>query len=167
MPSTVVNSRLWQSKQIFSFKKHILRLMSPQCCECSHPIQTRGGGESCGESIECCKFLIPRDHSDTEALMQVYVACPQESSPDIFFLTVCQMSDRKEADLCAIGHEEDVFVNKKTSIANLTSQWSLMSSVETLIMLCTTPLLFLFIVLPFILRKNVPISLWQLLHPRV
>jgi hypothetical protein len=33
----------------------------------------------------------------------------------------CQMSDRGEADLCAIGHEEDVFVDKKAPIANSTS----------------------------------------------
>jgi hypothetical protein len=79
--------------------------------------------------------LIPRDHCDMEALTQVHVVCHQESFPDIFFLMVCQMSDFGEADLHAISHEEDVFVDKETSIANLTSQWSLMSSVGTLIML--------------------------------
>jgi hypothetical protein len=66
------------------------------------------------------------------------------------------MSDHGEADLCAISREEDVFVDKKTSIANLTSQWSLMSLVETLIMLCTTFLFFLLTVLPFILRMEHP-----------
>ncbi len=31
MPGTVVNGKLWQSKQSFSFKKHMLCSMSPQC----------------------------------------------------------------------------------------------------------------------------------------
>jgi hypothetical protein len=42
--------------------------------------------------------------------------------PDIFFLTACQMSDQGEAYCHAVGHEEDVFVDNKMSIANSTSQ---------------------------------------------
>jgi hypothetical protein len=33
MPRIVVNGKLRQSEQISSFKKRILRLMSPQCCD--------------------------------------------------------------------------------------------------------------------------------------
>ncbi len=33
MPGTAMNGKLWQSKQIFSFKKRMLCLMSPQCCD--------------------------------------------------------------------------------------------------------------------------------------
>ncbi len=33
MPGTVMNGKLWQNKGIFSFKKHVLHLMSPQCCD--------------------------------------------------------------------------------------------------------------------------------------
>jgi hypothetical protein len=47
-------------------------------------------------------------------------------------------------------------LTKKRHFANLTSLWSLMSSVGTLIMLCTTFLLFLITVLPFILRTERP-----------
>ncbi len=64
------------------------------------------------------------------------------------------MSDHGEAYLCAVGREENVYVDKKTSIANSTSQWSLMSSMGTLIILCTTFLPFLLTVLPFILRME-------------
>jgi hypothetical protein len=66
------------------------------------------------------------------------------------------MSDCGEADLCAISRQEAVFVDKKTLIANETSWWSLMSSVGTLIVLCTTFLPFLFIILPFIFRTECP-----------
>jgi hypothetical protein len=48
-----------------------------------------------------------------EALMKVHVICPQESFPDIIFLTVQQMGDHRKANLCAVSSEEDVFVKKK------------------------------------------------------
>ncbi len=43
----------------------------------------------------------------------LYVTRRAESFPDIFFLTVCQMSDHREAYLRVVGHEEDVFADKK------------------------------------------------------
>ncbi len=48
-----------------------------------------------------------------------------------------QMGDHRKANLCAVGSDEDVFVDKKMPIANSTSRWSLISSKGTLIMLCT------------------------------
>ncbi len=73
----------------------------------------RHGGEDCGQCIEHSKFLSIRDHIDIEVSKEVHVVCVQESFPDILFLRVCQKSDHGEADLCAIGHEEDEFVDKK------------------------------------------------------
>jgi hypothetical protein len=48
-----------------------------------------------------------------KALTKVHVICPQESSPDIFFLTVHQLGDCRKTNLCAVGCEEDVFADKK------------------------------------------------------
>jgi hypothetical protein len=67
-----------------------------------------------------------------------------------------QMGDRGKVNLRAVGSEEDVFVDKKMSIANSTSWWSLISSEGTLIMLCTNLLPFFLTVLPFILRAECP-----------
>ncbi len=48
-----------------------------------------------------------------KALTKVHVICPQESSPDVFFLTIHQMGDCRKGSLCAVGCEEDVFADKK------------------------------------------------------
>ena len=66
------------------------------------------------------------------------------------------MGDHGKANLRAVGSEQDVFVDKKMSIANSTSWWSLISSEGTLIMLCTNLLPFFLTVLPFILRTEHP-----------
>ncbi len=72
--------------------------------------------------------MIPRDHSDMEALTEAHVVCPQASFPDIIFLMVCQMSDCGEVDLCAIGHEEDVVFDKK----NVNSQFNILMELDEL-----------------------------------
>ena len=48
-----------------------------------------------------------------EASAKVHVVCNQESFPNCLFLTRHQMGDRGKANLCAVGSEEDVFVDKK------------------------------------------------------
>jgi hypothetical protein len=45
MPGTIVNSRLWQSKQSFSFKKHMLHSISPQCNDAAAQSKQGAWGE--------------------------------------------------------------------------------------------------------------------------
>jgi hypothetical protein len=59
-----------------------------------------------------------------------------------------QMGDCGKANLCAVGSEEDVFVEKKMLITNSTSWWSFINSKSTLIKLCTNLLPFFLTVLP-------------------
>ncbi len=137
-------------------KQTNLLFHEPTMLWCSRLIQTTVGGENFCQCTDCSKFLIPIDHSDTEALMEVHAICPQESFPGIFFIMVRQMGNHGKADLLAISREEDVFFDKKMSITNMTSWWSLMSSARTSIMLCIILLLFLLTVLPFILKTECP-----------
>jgi hypothetical protein len=67
------------------------------------------------------EILIPQDHSDVEALTKVHIICPQESSPGITYLMVQQMGDHRKANFHAVGCDEDVFIDKKMTIANSTS----------------------------------------------
>jgi hypothetical protein len=74
------------------------------------------------------KLLIPSNCNNSEAMQEIHLVCCKEGFATICFCAVCKMSDRGEAYLCALGCEEDVFVDKET----INSQFSIMLELDEL-----------------------------------
>ncbi len=65
--------------------------------------------------------MVTLDYHDTEALQEIHFVRHKQGHPNDFLIPIGQVSDHGEAYFGTECGEEDVLVDKKQSIANLTS----------------------------------------------
>ncbi len=95
---------------------------------CHRPIQLRCSGEVSFQITKNSKLIVPKQTTIWEPLRRyiLYVKWRASHIYSLWCETTCVTI------VSAVGGKEDMFIDKKQSIANSTSCWSLISSLGTL-----------------------------------